>query len=54
MSEGYINTTQARELIGLTNTRSEITQLSNLFRKWRDDGWLKQTGKKGEWQFTSF
>jgi len=32
---GKFNKDEARFLIGLSNTRSEITQLSNLFRKWR-------------------
>ena len=48
---GKFNNEEARHLIGLSNTPSEITQLSNLFRKWREQKILKQSTKRGEWIF---
>lgn len=50
-SDGYITNDDARRLIGLTRERSEITQLSNLFRKWQDQGHVEQSKKRGEWRF---
>ena len=51
MSEsGLITTNQAKALIGLSDSRSETTQLSNLFRKWRKAGTVEQA-KRGQWRF---
>ena len=49
---GYITTDQAKGIIGLSNSRSETTQLSNLLRKWRDEGIVEHI-KKGHWKFLS-
>ena len=51
-TEGFITTSEARELIGLSDSPSEATQLSNLFRKWRDKKIVKYI-KRGHWQFVS-
>ncbi len=48
---GYITNDVARKLIGLTKEKSEITQLSNLFRKWQKQGHVEQAKKRGEWKF---
>lgn len=48
---GKLNTKEAKRIIGLSNTPSESTQLSNLFRKWRSEGLLKDGSKRGEWLF---
>ncbi len=51
-TKGFITTSEARELIGLGDSHSEATQLSNLFRKWRDKKIVKYI-KRGHWQFIS-
>lgn len=48
--DGHITAEEARHLMGLSNEKSEMTQLSNLFRKWKVDGHVKMI-KKGSWQF---
>ena len=50
--EGYITTKEAKKIIGLGNTPSENTQLSNLFRKWRKAGLVRDV-KRGHWKFLS-
>lgn len=49
--KGLITNSQAREIIGLTDTTSEAAQLSNLFRKWGKLGYVEKTSKRGEWKF---
>ena len=51
--QGTFDTKEARRLIGLSTTRSETTQLSNLFRKWRSQQILQEGQKRGEWKFIS-
>ena len=51
--QGTFNTEEARRLIGLSTTRSEATQLSNLFRKWRSQQILQEGQNRGEWKFIS-
>jgi predicted HTH transcriptional regulator len=48
--QGVINTEEAKKIIGLSNTPSESTQLSNLFRKWAQSGFVKNIGR-GKWRF---
>lgn len=49
---GYITTSEAKTIIGLSNRPSETTQLSNLFRKWKKDGSVSMI-KRGHWRFLS-
>ena len=48
---GILSNIQAREHIGLTNTKAEISQLTNLFTKWQKQGLVKKSLKRGEWIF---
>lgn len=50
-AKGLISTSEARKLIGLSDSRAEITQLSNLFRKWKKEKMVEQEEKRGEWRF---
>lgn len=47
---GTFSNEEARQIIGLSTSRSEVVQLSNLFRKWREQNLIKQ-GKRGHWVF---
>lgn len=47
---GVFSNEEARQLIGLSTSRSEVTQLSNLFRRWREQNIIRQ-GKRGHWIF---
>jgi len=51
-AEGHISAEQARTLIGLSSEPSEMTQMSNLFRKWQAAGIIEKV-KKGHWRFCS-
>lgn len=48
--QGNISTEEARKIIGLSESKSETTQLSNLFRKWSDQHLIKLV-KRGHWKF---
>ena len=48
--KGIIDTKEAKNIIGLGNTPSESTQLSNLFRKWEKEKIIKRINR-GKWQF---
>lgn len=48
--EGFITAETARRLLGLSNTKPEMTQLSRLFLEWKQKGHVKPV-KKGQWQF---
>ena len=50
--KGNISTNEARSIIGLSNASSEVTQLSNLFRKWAEKK-LVTLIKRGHWKFLS-
>jgi predicted HTH transcriptional regulator len=49
-SEGFITAETARNLLGLSNSKPEMTQLSRLFLEWKQKGHVKPV-KKGQWQF---
>ncbi len=49
---GYIGSDEARQIIGLSNTQSEIVQLSNLFKKWSELKEIEMV-KRGHWRFIS-
>ena len=46
----HIASEAARDIIGLSNSSSEKTQLARLFSEWRDSGKMRMI-KKGHWQF---
>lgn len=48
---GAFSSDEARQIIGLSTSRSEVTQLSNLFRKWRDEKIVRQGKRRGDWHF---
>jgi predicted HTH transcriptional regulator len=48
--EGFISAEDARQFIGLSNTKAEATQLARLFSEWKTKGIVKFI-KKGQWQF---
>ena len=50
--KGMLTTQEAKTIIGLGNSQSESTQLSNLFRKWRDENIVTNEGR-GRWKFLS-
>ena len=49
-NNGHISSEEARKYIGLSDSRSESTQLARLFAEWRDQGHMEQL-KKGQWRF---
>ena len=51
ISDGHITNDVARRIIGLTKERPEVTQLSNLFRKWQRQGHVEKAKKRAEWKF---
>jgi predicted HTH transcriptional regulator len=48
--QGNFSTEEARKVIGLSDSQSEITQLSNLFRKWSEKDLIRRI-KRGHWRF---
>jgi predicted HTH transcriptional regulator len=48
--DGHISAEEARQFIGLSNTRAEATQLARLFLEWKNLGVVKAV-KKGQWKF---
>jgi hypothetical protein len=50
--EGFISAEDARQFIGLSNTKAEATQLARLFSEWKGKGIVKFI-KKGQWQFVN-
>ena len=48
--EGFLSAERARQLIGLSNTKAEATQLARLFSEWKAVGLVKSV-KKGQWKF---
>ena len=47
---GYITNKEARQLFGLSNSQSEIVQLSKLFQQWEKNGFMKKGEKRRDWQ----
>lgn len=48
--QGYIDSKQARQLLGFSDQRPEIARLSRLFSTWQRDGFCQQTPQRGVWQ----
>ena len=48
--DGSITNIEAKSIIGLGSSKSESVQLSNLFRKWQEQGNISLV-KRGVWQF---
>ena len=48
--DGHISSQSARQLIGLSDSASEMTQLARLFREWEKEGIMTKI-KKGHWKF---
>lgn len=47
---GYITNKEARRLFGLSNSQSEIVQLSKLFQKWEKSGFMKKGKRRRDWK----
>ncbi len=50
-SDGLISFSDIRDLMGMSDTTSETTQLSNLLREWREKGIVSQAKKRAWWEF---
>ena len=48
--EGYITNKEARQLFGLSNSQSEIVQLSKLFQQWEKDGFIEKGERRRDWK----
>ena len=48
--EGYITNKEARQLFGLSNSQSEIVQLSKLFQQWEKDGFIEKGKRRRDWR----
>ena len=49
-NSGHISSQEARDIIGLSDHQSEKSQLSALFKEWRENGIIERI-KKGQWKF---
>jgi predicted HTH transcriptional regulator len=49
-ANGHISTDEARQILGLGASQSEVVQLSRMFRDWRDQGAVEQV-RRGQWKF---
>ena len=47
---GYITNKEARQLFGLSNSQSEIVQLSRLFQQWENEGFIEKGKKRRDWK----
>ncbi len=47
---GYITNKEARQLFGLSNSQSEIVQLSKLFQQWEKNGFIEKGEKRRAWK----
>ena len=47
---GYITNKEARQLFGLSNSQSEIVQLSKLFQQWEKNGFIKKGERRRDWK----
>jgi len=48
--DGYITNKEARQLFGLSDSQSEIVQLSKLFQQWEKNGFMKKGEKRRDWK----
>ena len=48
--DGYITNKEARKLFGLSNSQSEIVQLSKLFQQWEKDGFMEKGKRRRDWR----
>ncbi len=48
---GVIEFSEIRTMLGLSSTGSENAFLSNLLKRWEDEGVVKRKEKKGQWKF---
>ena len=49
-NNGHISSQEARDIIGLSDHQSEKSQLSALFKEWKEKGIIEKI-KKGQWKF---
>ena len=47
---GYITNKEARQLFGLSNSQSEIVQLSKFFQQWKKSGFIEKGEKRRDWK----
>ncbi len=47
---GYVTNKDARRLFGLSDSQSEIVQLSKMFQHWEKTGFMKREKKRGYWK----
>ncbi len=47
---GYITNKEARHLFGLSNSQSEIVQLSKLFQQWEKTGFIEKGKRRRDWK----
>ena len=48
--QGYITNKEARGLVGLSDSQSEVVQLSKIFQHWEKSGFMKREKKRGYWK----
>ena len=48
--DGYITNKEARQLFGLSNSQSEIVQLSKLFQQWEKNGFIEKGERRRDWK----
>ena len=47
---GYITNKEARQLFGLSNSQSEIVQLTKLFQHWEKKGFIEKGERRRDWK----
>ena len=47
---GYITNKEARQLFGLSNSQSEIVQLSKLFQQWKKNDFIEKGERRRDWK----
>ena len=47
---GHITNKEARRLFGLSDSQSEIVQLSKIFQLWEKEGFMERTKRRGCWK----
>ena len=47
---GYITNKEARQLFGLSDSQSEIVQLSKLFQQWEKDDFIEKGERRRDWR----
>ena len=47
---GYITNKEARDVLGLSDSKSEQVQISRLFQKWEKEDFVERGKKKGTWR----